>query len=604
MNNNQGDYGNISLPLAGLPPHSIPPESSSMSPTSNTPLLPAQTGRPPANEFVRKLYTILEKNAYPDIVRWTENGDTFVVLDTGKFTEDILPNHFNHSNFASFVRQLNKYDFHKIKKKVTDVERSWEFKHPSFRRHFDEGLDNIKRKPTTSKRLPMDDDALTGGGASISLQAQTEYILNNTVKKDNFNKLKKNFDDIRSELDEVKMDNANYRAELQTLGSKYNAMVESLLTFRTVYENLIGNFQTLCTSLNEKGIQVPTNLFEATHINGHSHVYSPNNANAAMNMMNGLPTKSVAGGTNSANIPSIQAILSNGSAPTQQQKPPIQSPTGSVIGPALPLLSTPTLPLATNGPQAAMRASIKLENEPNNEAQAVLRPGFHVLLVEDDAVSIRLCSKFLRKYGCTVEVVTDGLSAISTLEKFRYDLVLMDIVMPNLDGATATSIIRNFDNQTPIIAMTGNIEDQDLITYLQHGMNDILAKPFTKDDLHSMLIRYLKDRIPLRDQQKVQGTPGDDGQRMSISTAHDPSTNVKTPASTHPAQSGAGRHQSPHDLTHRSPNVQLQTSQMQIDQFRDQQKNIQPINTMNPQDALVPDQDVINDEPMLKKQRL
>lgn len=134
--------------------------------------------------------------------------------------------------------------------------------------------------------------------------------------------------------------------------------------------------------------------------------------------------------------------------------------------------------------------------------QQVLRPGFHVLLVEDDSVCIQLCSKFLRKYGCSVEVVTDGLSAISSLEKQRYDLVLMDIVMPNLDGATATSIVRSFDNETPIIAMTGNIDDQDLVTYLQHGMNDILAKPFTKDDLHSMLIRYLKDRIPLSEQKR------------------------------------------------------------------------------------------------------
>lgn len=61
--------------------------------------------------------------------------------------------------------------------------------------------------------------------------------------------------------------------------------------------------------------------------------------------------------------------------------------------------------------------------------------------------------------------------------------------------------MRSFDNQTPIIAMTGNIEDQDLVTYLQHGMNDILAKPFTKDDLHSMLIRYLRNRVPLSEQR-------------------------------------------------------------------------------------------------------
>ena len=78
---------------------------------------------------------------------------------------------------------------------------------------------------------------------------------------------------------------------------------------------------------------------------------------------------------------------------------------------------------------------------------SVPNPKFHVLLVEDDNVCIQLCRKFLVKYGCLVTVVTDGLNAISTVEHTKYDLVLMDIVMPNLDGATATSVIRSFDTK-------------------------------------------------------------------------------------------------------------------------------------------------------------
>lgn len=67
----------------------------------------------------------------------------------------------------------------------------------------------------------------------------------------------------------------------------------------------------------------------------------------------------------------------------------------------------------------------------------------HVLLVEDDDVCVQLCKKFLVKYGCTVVVVKDGLAAISAVEKVKFDLVLMDIVMPNLDGASATAVIRS-----------------------------------------------------------------------------------------------------------------------------------------------------------------
>lgn len=153
--------------------------------------------------------------------------------------------------------------------------------------------------------------------------------------------------------------------------------------------------------------------------------------------------------------------------------------------------SVPTISPKSQGIVVSNSAS------PTTSAQisttSVPNPKFHVLLVEDDNVCIQLCRKFLVKYGCLVTVVTDGLNAISTVEHTKYDLVLMDIVMPNLDGATATSVIRSFDTKTPIIAMTGNIEDNDLVTYLQNGMSDILAKPFTKDDLYAILSKHLLD---------------------------------------------------------------------------------------------------------------
>lgn len=58
---------------------------------------------------------MLEDPSYSSVVRWGDDGDSFVVLENEKFTKSILPKHFKHSNFASFVRQLNKYDFHKVR---------------------------------------------------------------------------------------------------------------------------------------------------------------------------------------------------------------------------------------------------------------------------------------------------------------------------------------------------------------------------------------------------------------------------------------------------------------------------------------------------------
>lgn len=135
-----------------------------------------------------------------------------------------------------------------------------------------------------------------------------------------------------------------------------------------------------------------------------------------------------------------------------------------------------------------------------------------VLLVDDDAVSRRLSSKFLQVFGCTIDVAVDGVGAVNKMNLEKYDLVLMvcallvrgrgrgrghgrltrcsclqDIVMPKLDGVSATSLIRQFDHMTPIISMTSNSKPNEIIKYYSSGMNDILPKPFTKDGLLDML---------------------------------------------------------------------------------------------------------------------
>lgn len=58
---------------------------------------------------------MLENKAFKDTFCWNDKGTTFIVKDTNEFSRTILPKHFKHCNFASFVRQLNKYDFHKVR---------------------------------------------------------------------------------------------------------------------------------------------------------------------------------------------------------------------------------------------------------------------------------------------------------------------------------------------------------------------------------------------------------------------------------------------------------------------------------------------------------
>ncbi|OAD67024.1 heat shock factor-type transcription factor, partial [Phycomyces blakesleeanus NRRL 1555(-)] len=96
---------------------------------------------------------MLENKAFRNTFCWGPNGKTFIVKDTNEFSKTILPKHFKHCNFASFVRQLNKYDFHKVRnaedapKSYGDqASKAWEFVHPKFIRDRKDLLEEIRRK--------------------------------------------------------------------------------------------------------------------------------------------------------------------------------------------------------------------------------------------------------------------------------------------------------------------------------------------------------------------------------------------------------------------------------------------------------------------------
>ena len=122
-----------------------------------------------------------------------------------------------------------------------------------------------------------------------------------------------------------------------------------------------------------------------------------------------------------------------------------------------------------------------------------------VLLVEDSAVNQEVASAMLNGFGCEVRVAANGREAVAAVQGGRFDLVLMDCQMPEMDGFEATAAIRSLEAagaapaaRVPIVALTANVLGGDRARCVAAGMDDYLAKPFGKSQLWSVLTNWVK----------------------------------------------------------------------------------------------------------------
>jgi len=123
----------------------------------------------------------------------------------------------------------------------------------------------------------------------------------------------------------------------------------------------------------------------------------------------------------------------------------------------------------------------------------------HLLLVEDHKVNQQLALSLLGRLGYTVELAENGLEAVAAASKKRYDLILMDMQMPEMDGLEATRQIRAGNNpnlKTTIVALTANAMQSDQEACKAAGMNDFLSKPFNRDVLAACLDRWIAQAPP------------------------------------------------------------------------------------------------------------
>ncbi|KAL1770430.1 heat shock factor protein 2 isoform X2 [Sigmodon hispidus] len=205
--------------------------------------------------FLSKLWTLVEETHTNEFITWSQNGQSFLVLDEQRFAKEILPKYFKHNNMASFVRQLNMYGFRKvvhIDSGIIKQERDGpvEFQHPYFKQGQDDLLENIKRKVSSSK--PEENKIRQEDLTKIISSAQKVQIKQETIE---------------SRLSELKSENESLWKEVSELRAKHAQQQQVIRKIVQFIVTLVQNNQLVSLKrkrpllLNTNGAQ-KKNLFQ------------------------------------------------------------------------------------------------------------------------------------------------------------------------------------------------------------------------------------------------------------------------------------------------------------------------------------------------------
>jgi len=148
-------------------------------------------------------------------------------------------------------------------------------------------------------------------------------------------------------------------------------------------------------------------------------------------------------------------------------------------------LVLPIAELSTIAPHI-ITPTVNLNPEPLN--------GVRILVVEDDAFNQKIVNQVLKNFGASIVLANNGLEALVALEQEAFDIVLMDLHMPSMNGYEATLAIRKQARyaELPVITLSASVTDEEKRRCLATGMNDFIAKPINKIELLATLERWLK----------------------------------------------------------------------------------------------------------------
>jgi signal transduction histidine kinase len=136
-------------------------------------------------------------------------------------------------------------------------------------------------------------------------------------------------------------------------------------------------------------------------------------------------------------------------------------------------------------------SAAELEMQPGEKEAFQYRP-LRILLAEDNKMNQLIASKIFKKVGYSIDIAENGLAAVNMVEQCNYDLIFMDIQMPEMDGLQATRHIlkKHGEGAPPIIAMTANVLSENERECAQAGMKDFVSKPFTFERLEDIIQKW------------------------------------------------------------------------------------------------------------------
>ncbi len=116
---------------------------------------------------------------------------------------------------------------------------------------------------------------------------------------------------------------------------------------------------------------------------------------------------------------------------------------------------------------------------------------YHVLLVEDEPINRKVLQFMLDNINCIYDVATTGNEALTLALKNTYDIIFMDIQLPDISGINVTEKLRAAGITTPIIATTAHALPDEKRTFISSGMNDVLAKPFRQQQISEIFEKWM-----------------------------------------------------------------------------------------------------------------